>query len=194
MKIAEGVNSLLQMAGLLARLCQKTMAPVASQSGGLIAGLTESPRDRTHSLCFGRKRPNWDSPLVIGTRLLVTVCGPPCASTRVSRSVVMGKGCRGCPGHNTQSGCVLAFQLIKLQVFSNNVAVQDCKSSQLPVSACCLHPARRKGDLGDRLDKLTSIFLEAWRTVPWGEDRVCCNLLTIQKNRTARGHELFRKD
>ncbi|XP_037846442.1 replication factor C subunit 2 isoform X2 [Chlorocebus sabaeus] len=30
MKIAEGVNSLLQMAGLLARLCQKTMAPVAS--------------------------------------------------------------------------------------------------------------------------------------------------------------------
>nr|XP_012597675.1 replication factor C subunit 2 [Microcebus murinus] len=30
MKVAEGVNSLLQMAGLLARLCQKTMAPVAS--------------------------------------------------------------------------------------------------------------------------------------------------------------------
>uniref|UniRef100_A0ABI8A2L2 Replication factor C subunit 2 n=1 Tax=Felis catus TaxID=9685 RepID=A0ABI8A2L2_FELCA len=30
MKIAEGVNSLLQMAGLLARLCQKTVAPVAS--------------------------------------------------------------------------------------------------------------------------------------------------------------------
>uniref|UniRef100_A0A673U476 Replication factor C subunit 2 n=1 Tax=Suricata suricatta TaxID=37032 RepID=A0A673U476_SURSU len=30
MKIAEGVNSLLQMSGLLARLCQKTMAPVAS--------------------------------------------------------------------------------------------------------------------------------------------------------------------
>nr|KAF6369234.1 hypothetical protein mMyoMyo1_010612 [Myotis myotis] len=30
MKIAEGVNSLLQMEGLLARLCQKTMAPVAS--------------------------------------------------------------------------------------------------------------------------------------------------------------------
>uniref|UniRef100_A0A2K6RE90 Replication factor C subunit 2 n=1 Tax=Rhinopithecus roxellana TaxID=61622 RepID=A0A2K6RE90_RHIRO len=30
MKIAEGVNSLLQMAGLLARLCQKTMAPVVS--------------------------------------------------------------------------------------------------------------------------------------------------------------------
>ncbi|KAK2537579.1 Rfc2 [Columba guinea] len=30
MKIAEGVNSLLQMAGLLARLCQKTAAPVAS--------------------------------------------------------------------------------------------------------------------------------------------------------------------
>uniref|UniRef100_A0A2I3HK71 Replication factor C subunit 2 n=1 Tax=Nomascus leucogenys TaxID=61853 RepID=A0A2I3HK71_NOMLE len=30
MKIVEGVNSLLQMAGLLARLCQKTMAPVAS--------------------------------------------------------------------------------------------------------------------------------------------------------------------
>ncbi|XP_014585417.2 replication factor C subunit 2 isoform X1 [Equus asinus] len=29
-KIADGVNSLLQMAGLLARLCQKTMAPVAS--------------------------------------------------------------------------------------------------------------------------------------------------------------------
>ncbi|KAL0619431.1 Replication factor C subunit 2 [Plecturocebus cupreus] len=29
-KIAEGVNSLLQMAGLLARLCQKTMALVAS--------------------------------------------------------------------------------------------------------------------------------------------------------------------
>uniref|UniRef100_A0A2K5PEV2 Replication factor C C-terminal domain-containing protein n=1 Tax=Cebus imitator TaxID=2715852 RepID=A0A2K5PEV2_CEBIM len=31
-KTAEGVNSLLQMAGLLARLCQKTMAPVASWS------------------------------------------------------------------------------------------------------------------------------------------------------------------
>ena len=31
MKIAEGVNSLLQMAGLLARLCQKTVAPVASR-------------------------------------------------------------------------------------------------------------------------------------------------------------------
>uniref|UniRef100_H9G473 Replication factor C subunit 2 n=1 Tax=Anolis carolinensis TaxID=28377 RepID=H9G473_ANOCA len=30
MKIAEGVNSLLQMAGLLARLCQKTAAPSAS--------------------------------------------------------------------------------------------------------------------------------------------------------------------
>lgn len=30
MKVAEGVNSLLQMAGLLARLCQKTVAPVAS--------------------------------------------------------------------------------------------------------------------------------------------------------------------
>ncbi|XP_015985911.1 replication factor C subunit 2 isoform X2 [Rousettus aegyptiacus] len=30
MKIAEGVNSLLQMAGLLARLCQKTVSPVAS--------------------------------------------------------------------------------------------------------------------------------------------------------------------
>ncbi|XP_048822594.1 replication factor C subunit 2 isoform X1 [Lagopus muta] len=30
MKIAEGVNSLLQMAGLLARLCQKTAAPAAS--------------------------------------------------------------------------------------------------------------------------------------------------------------------
>ncbi|KAM6157193.1 replication factor C subunit 2 isoform 2-T2 [Erethizon dorsatum] len=30
MRVAEGVNSLLQMAGLLARLCQKTMAPVAS--------------------------------------------------------------------------------------------------------------------------------------------------------------------
>ncbi|XP_041504444.1 replication factor C subunit 2 isoform X2 [Microtus oregoni] len=30
MKVAEGVNSLLQMAGLLARLCQKTMAPVSS--------------------------------------------------------------------------------------------------------------------------------------------------------------------
>ncbi|XP_073931843.1 replication factor C subunit 2 isoform X2 [Castor canadensis] len=30
MKVAEGVNSLLQMAGLLARLCQKTMASVAS--------------------------------------------------------------------------------------------------------------------------------------------------------------------
>ncbi|XP_049645483.1 replication factor C subunit 2 isoform X2 [Suncus etruscus] len=30
MKVVEGVNSLLQMAGLLARLCQKTMAPVAS--------------------------------------------------------------------------------------------------------------------------------------------------------------------
>ncbi|XP_054022554.1 replication factor C subunit 2 [Dryobates pubescens] len=30
MKIAEGVNSLLQMAGLLARLCQKTTAPAAS--------------------------------------------------------------------------------------------------------------------------------------------------------------------
>ncbi|NXH94767.1 RFC2 factor, partial [Pachycephala philippinensis] len=29
MKIAEGVNSLLQMAGLLARLCQKTAAPAA---------------------------------------------------------------------------------------------------------------------------------------------------------------------
>ncbi|XP_034996001.2 replication factor C subunit 2 [Zootoca vivipara] len=30
MKIAEGVNSLLQMAGLLARLCQKTVVPTAS--------------------------------------------------------------------------------------------------------------------------------------------------------------------
>uniref|UniRef100_A0A8D0TMI2 Replication factor C subunit 2 n=1 Tax=Sus scrofa TaxID=9823 RepID=A0A8D0TMI2_PIG len=30
MRVAEGVNSLLQMAGLLARLCQKTVAPVAS--------------------------------------------------------------------------------------------------------------------------------------------------------------------
>ncbi|XP_065587785.1 replication factor C subunit 2 [Cyrtonyx montezumae] len=30
MKIAEGVNSLLQMSGLLARLCQKTAAPAAS--------------------------------------------------------------------------------------------------------------------------------------------------------------------
>ncbi|XP_021110021.1 replication factor C subunit 2 isoform X2 [Heterocephalus glaber] len=30
MRVAEGVNSLLQMAGLLARLCQKTMAPVAT--------------------------------------------------------------------------------------------------------------------------------------------------------------------
>uniref|UniRef100_A0A2D4NKP8 Replication factor C C-terminal domain-containing protein n=1 Tax=Micrurus surinamensis TaxID=129470 RepID=A0A2D4NKP8_MICSU len=30
MKIVEGVNSLLQMAGLLARLCQKTAAPTTS--------------------------------------------------------------------------------------------------------------------------------------------------------------------
>ncbi len=30
MKVAEGVNSLLQMAGLLGRLCSKTAAPDAS--------------------------------------------------------------------------------------------------------------------------------------------------------------------
>lgn len=30
MKIAEGVNSLLQLAGLLGRLCSKTAAPEAS--------------------------------------------------------------------------------------------------------------------------------------------------------------------
>lgn len=30
MRVVEGVNSLLQMAGLLARLCLKTAAPAAS--------------------------------------------------------------------------------------------------------------------------------------------------------------------
>lgn len=30
MRVAEGVNSLLQMAGLLARLCSKTAPPAAS--------------------------------------------------------------------------------------------------------------------------------------------------------------------
>ena len=145
MKIAEGVNSLLQMSGLLARLCQKTMAPVASQSGELIAWVMRVPEGQWSQASALEENAAWTSvelaflQRVTAFLVLPRSCGSVCVRPPAEEPGG-GKGPREPPGHGSQSGHMLAFQLIKpYSNVSNNVATLGRKESQLPVSVCAPH-------------------------------------------------------